>query len=311
MLWYEKYRMKTALVFRTALSRIAEFPPPLDRIGQDYAMKFDPTADEGGKDYICALLPFWMQDAAGISDEQCERLALANIYGMLYFFIQDDVMDSPQPGHVKPLLTLANLLQMEMHRIFLSLFPSESLFWSCYDRYVTTWADCVMNEKERDFFLHDPKRMAGKAGPVKLSSAGALLLAGRSDLIAAVDEAVDIALMTLQMMDDWADWQDDLADGSYNGLLSLIAHLTDTEVEHLTAERIKTQIYVKGVMESFADAAERNHARLLELPVVLPDLIDYHAHMADSLRQTARRMERNKRKSLGGGINFLASSSSS
>ncbi|MCR2803474.1 hypothetical protein [Paenibacillus soyae] len=306
MLWYENYRTRIERVFQTALSRIGEFPPPLHRIGQTYALKFDPTEDDGGgKDYICSLLPYWMQESTGISDEQCERLALANIYGMLYFFIQDDVMDNAKPEKWKGQLALANLLQTEMLGVFRGLFPSDSPFWSYYDKYVTTWADCVMNEAELDYFTNDPIRTAGKAGPVKLSSTGACLLAGMHASIPAVEEAVDLTLMTLQMLDDWADWREDLAVGSYNGLLAHCARLSELpSLSSLTEERMETQIYVLGCMNAYADIARSNHERLLSLPEAAPDLLDYHAYMADGLARIAEAIESRKRMLMGGGINL-------
>ncbi|MEK3882323.1 hypothetical protein [Paenibacillus sp. PL2-23] len=306
MLWYIPYKPRIQRVFQTAVSRMGQFPSPLDGLALAYAAKFDPTAEEGGKDYICSLLPYWMQETTGITDKQCETLALANIYGMLYFFIQDDVMDSAKPGQWKGQLALANLLQVEMHAVLRGLFPSDSPFWRYYEQYITTWADCVMNEAEANYFLKDPIRTAGKAGPVKISSTGACLLAGKAHAIPVVEEAVDLVLMTLQMLDDWADWREDLAEGSYNGLLAHIASLAGVpSFASLTEEKVESHIYVLGALNSYAEAALANQQQLTELPQCPPALMDYNSYMTDYITELAAKTESNKRRALGGGFDLL------
>ncbi|RIX49414.1 hypothetical protein D3P08_22985 [Paenibacillus nanensis] len=306
MEWLERYQTNVNAVFASALERIEAFPAPLNEIGLRYAASFDP-AKHNGQDYICVLLPYWLQDATGISDEQCNRLTLANVYGMLYFFIQDDVMDNPTQTYVKGELALANLLHLEMLSVLRGLFPSDSPFWTYYGRYITTWADCVMNEHTANYFINDPIRTAGKAGPIKLSSTGACLLAGREELIPVIESAVDLSLMTLQMLDDWADWRIDFAEGSYNGLIAMVAHDAGMQAGELTKEKVETQIYVLGCLKRLAEIAKRNHDLILKLQLPLPDLVRYHAYMVEFLVQTAETIENQKRKLLGGGINRFLS----
>jgi hypothetical protein len=306
MEWFERHKPRVEAVFHLALLRIEDFPPPLNKIGLKYAEKYHPANANSGQDYICLLLPFWIKELTDISDKQCERLALANIYGMLYFFIQDDLMDSQALTSVKSELALANLLQLEMLSVFRELFSSDSSFWIYYGRYVTTWADCVMNESDADYFMNDPIRTAGKAAPVKLSSTGACLLSSRDALIPDVEAAVDIALMTLQMLDDWADWQADLAEGSYNGLSAMIALEARKKIHELTMESIEAAIYVQGAMNRYAEIAIKSHERLLEFNVSLPSLMNYHSYMVEYLVKISDNIDRNKRKLLGGGINFLS-----
>lgn len=304
--WYQRHAARLKAVFHEAQFRISQFPPPLGAIGNAYAEKFNPVDEsDKGKDYICALLPYWMQEVTGISDEQSDRLALANIYGMLYFFILDDVMDSTQVQGIKSQLSLASLLQLEMYGLLRELFPSESPFWSYYDRYVTIWADCVVNEADADYFVKDPIRTAGKAGPVKIAAVAASLLGGYEKQIEEAEQSIDLALMTLQMLDDWADWQEDMAEGSYNGLLAMIASERGTALSSLTEEAVRSQIYVLGCMNRYADIASRNHDTLLKLGNHIPSIEEYHHYMTNSLRGIADGIEKAKRKAMGGGINFL------
>ncbi|CAM4018303.1 hypothetical protein L1N85_12360 [Paenibacillus alkaliterrae] len=306
MEWYNRYKKQLKLVFTEAERRIADYPEPLNAVGLAYADKFNPVKHEGGKDYICSLLPFWIRETAGISTAQCERLALANVYGMLYFFIQDDVMDAAPSPNWKEQLALGNLLLLDMFAVFRELFASDSPFWTYYHHYATTWADSVMNEDCADYFVTDPLRTAGKAGPVKIASTGALLLTQRDELIADMEQAVDIVLMTLQMSDDWADWKEDLAEGSYNGLLAMIASGRDSK-EPLTEQEIETDVYVRGCLKPYARIAEANHERLLALSIGAGELIDFHAYLAVHLNQAAETIDTNRKQLLQGGFSYFLS----
>ncbi|RCW44337.1 class 1 isoprenoid biosynthesis enzyme [Paenibacillus prosopidis] len=309
MEWYNRYKQQLEFIYSEAERRIAAFPSPLNTIGLAYADKFNPVKHESGKDYICCLLPFWIKEPAAISDEQCQRLALANIYGMLYFFIQDDVMDSSPSSNWKEQLALGNLLVLEMFSVFRPLFPSNSPFWDYYNRYVTTWADSVMNEQNDDYFVNNPIRTAGKAGPVKIASTGALLLSGRDELIGTMEEAVDIVLMTLQMSDDWADWKEDLTEGSYNGLLAMIA-AGGAVKEPLTFQEVESSIYVRGCMKQYANIASDNHEQLLSLRVEAGELLDFHAYLVNHLDQIAETLDTNRLQLLKGGLNYFLSTKS-
>jgi|GEM_PF-371154 len=322
MEWYERYKPRIRNVFGQALETIGRFPPPIHELGITYAEKFNPANQDGGKDYICMLLPYWMKEKAEISEEQCGQLALANVYGMLYFFIQDDVMDSKVAGgDWKSQLALGSLLQQEMFRIFRALFPSDSPFWRYYDGYVRTWADSVVSEGRGNYFLTNPLLTSGKAAPVKISAVGALLLdasapsTSTEQRIDLTEEAIDITLMTLQMLDDWADWEEDLADGSYNGLLAMIAAGSDNvlsaesvppyNTEGLTKERIEAAIYVRGCIQPYADIAKGYHERLTDNLCAPTDLIAFNVYMMDTLQSIATQNEERKRKLMGGGINLL------
>ncbi|MDQ8738789.1 hypothetical protein [Paenibacillus sp. LHD-38] len=306
MEWFTRYKAQLAQVYSMAEARIALFPEPLNTIGLVYADKFNPVKHESGKDYICSLLPYWVKKPSGISDSQCEKLALANVYGMLYFFIQDDVMDSQPSLGWKEQLALGNLLLLEMFGVFRELFPSHSLFWSYYHRYVTIWAESVTNEHRDDYFIRNPIRTAGKAGPVKIACTGALLLTDRTELIEKLEHAIDIVLMTLQMADDYADWKEDLADGSYNGLLAMIAS-NRTADTHLTEKEAENEIYIRGCMKPYIQRSIKNHTNLLALETETDELVDFHSYIMNHLIHTYETIESNKKHLIKGGFNYFLS----
>lgn len=306
MEWFTRYTTQLELVYAKAEERIAAFPAPLGSLGLAYAHKFNPVKHDSNKDYICSLLPFWMKEPSGINDSQCEALALANVYGMLYFFIQDDVMDSMPASNWKEQLALGNLLMLEMFRVFRELFPSASPFWAYYDHYVTNWAESVTNEDRDDYFINDPIRTAGKAGPVKIASTGALLLAERPELIEKMELAIDIVLMSLQMSDDYQDWKEDLAEGSYNGLLAMIT-ANRTAEEALTEQKVENEIFIRGCLGPYVQLAIDNEKRLIELEVGSSELVAFHSFILKHLNHTHETIESNKKLLLEGGFNYFLS----
>jgi hypothetical protein len=193
----------------------------MSNAGIAYLKKFSVLEEDSTKNYICYLLPFWVKELTGITNEEARKLSLANVFIMLYFFIQDDLMDTA-PVEWKQQLALGNLFYLEFLEIYRDEFPSDSPFWLYFRTYITEWADSVTNENDQDYFKHQPTRVATKASPLKLASTGALLLSNKADTIDIVTDFIDHVLVTLQMVDDWVDWQDDLEEGSYNCLLSMI-----------------------------------------------------------------------------------------
>lgn len=321
MLWYTVHKPKLAEIYETAKRQISAFPAPLDSCGLRYAELFNPVSHEEGRDYICTLLPFWLKEDTGITEAQCAELALANIYGMLYYFIQDDLMDGKvaEEGQ-KEQFALGNLLHLGMLRCLRRLFRSESMFWDFYDKYAEQWADSVVNEARDNYFVTNTIQTSGKAAPLKITVVGACLLGGCPERISALEQAVDLTLTTLQMLDDWNDWREDLQDGNYNGLLALIGAEYSTSPAESgimgasaawqppSLKEAETAIYIRDCMSRFADYGEQNHALLLDIKSPPCELIAFHRYMSDTLRAIAENLQSRKKMALGGGINMLHAS---
>lgn len=305
MQWFDDYREELVQVFEEARQLIAQFPEPLDELGQRYLDAFHPLIEGSSKNYVCYLLPYWLEDALPLRREQTRHLSLANVFVMLHYFIQDDVMDAASsPGSWASQLALSQLFQLQYMSLYRSMFPHDSLFWLHHDTYATEWASTVCNECNENYFLTDPLRVAKKAGPVKLASTGALLLTERPQLIYPVSEMVDLLLVTLQMNDDWADWEEDLASGSYNGLIALVKSLRGLRSEDvITPSEVRSSLFVGGSMTRYSARAIAAHQRMRSLDMECPGLLAFHQSLTDSLSEAGSRIDAEKKSLELGALN--------
>jgi hypothetical protein len=307
MIWLNQYEAELIDVFAEAESRMGAFPAPFNDIGISYLHRFHPFRKGSSKNYICYLLPFWLKHFARERDEACRRMALSNIFVMLHYFIQDDLMDEP-PAKWKTQLALDHLIQLQYMELYRPLFPAESSFWTYFGEYVMEWATSVSDENERDAFFVQPARIAHKASPVKLASTGLLLLSGREELIPEISGLIDQVLITLQMADDRADWREDLQSGSANSLLSFIRRERHMDsAAGLTVQEVESSIHVRGSLRRYAQMAEERHERLRTSGTQAMQLIAFHDYLTQALLSEAIRIERDKNKLLQGGFSYWLS----
>ncbi|KIL39804.1 hypothetical protein SD70_17835 [Gordoniibacillus kamchatkensis] len=303
--WLEPYRSELREVFAEAERVCGRLPAPVAKMAAAYLDKFSIQNEGSGKNYICYTLPFWMKEETRLNPELYRQLSLANVFLMLHFFIQDDLMDSGMPN-CREMLPLANFMQHEYMSVYQILFPPESSFWSYYRTYLSEWADAVLHENDPGYFAERHGRLAHKASPVKLASTGSLLLADKHELIPAVSDIVDAVLDTLQTVDDYADWQEDLADGNYNALVALVRSLLP-EGEAVTESVMHKWIYDRSVLDLYAQNAADRHRSLRQQPFNLPDLVSFHGSLVDNLVSAAATIENEKSRLISGGLYYLLS----
>ncbi|WP_261302163.1 hypothetical protein [Paenibacillus andongensis] len=310
MNWFNAHEKDLADVFAEAEGIISAFPAPLDHLGLAYLATFDGRKEDSTKNYICYLLPYWMKDISELPPESMNKLSLANVFVMLYYFIQDDIMDSAKGEH-KDKLPLANLFHMQFLAIYREMFPTGSPFWNYYETYVTEWSEAVSNEQQSDHFHQDIDKVAKKASPVKNASTGALLLSNQAHLIPVVTEAVEQTLITLQMLDDWADWEEDLEEGSYNCLLaSMRKQLQLSTDSPISPEMVKQQLYVHDFLDFYGQIATTHHAKLLGLQISMTQMINFHDSLVQNIQKVALEIKENRKMlTLGGFYYFLSKTS--
>ncbi|GFN32991.1 hypothetical protein [Paenibacillus xylaniclasticus] len=306
--WYTTYRLDMEIVFQSAFERIQCYPPLFREQAEAYIHKFNPLVKESTNNYICYLLPFWVKDAAGIGQHTSRELSIANVFVMLYFFIQDDLMDSHQKDW-KNKLALGNLFQTTYLDLYRRLFTSESSFWRYYRQYVEEWSIRVTSASTYNLFEHAPASLAGKASPVKLASTGAMLLGDKEPLVEEASHLIDHVLATLQMVDDWIDWEEDLLEGSDNSFVDFIRlqqqlQITDT----VTAELMNRWIFTTDALARFTRYAADRHRLITSYSVPYKHLLDFHKSLIQQLEEAYRHIAATKSSMLRGGlIHYLSS----
>ncbi|MNO50460.1 hypothetical protein D3C76_408370 [compost metagenome] len=305
--WLNDYEEELRLVFQESRKVISEFPEPLNLQGMSYLEHFNVFQAESHKNYICYLLPFWLQKGCGLSAEITRQMSMGNVFFMLYFFIQDDLMDSKESSTYER-LPLANLLYVEFLNIYRRLFPNNSSFWTSFNRYITQWADSVSNETVSDYFLNDRIKLSYKASPLKLSSTAALLLSGEDSLVPQSEEMIDAVLLTLQMLDDYEDWKEDLAEGSYNCLLSLTrSNLSGDSATTLTSKEVEFFLYTANGLHTYTELAQATHSQVIASSLDAPHLIAFHSMLVANLQQISDSIESEKKLLQDGGLFYYLS----
>jgi len=305
--WLNDYEEELRLVFQESRKIISEFPEPLNVQGLTYLEHFDVFNKDASKNYICYLLPFWLQEGSGLTTEITRQLSLGNVFIMLYFFIQDDLMDSNDASAYEK-IPLANLLYNEFMNIYRPLLPTDFYFWSSFNRYITEWANSVSNERTSDYFLNDHIKISHKASPVKLSSTAVLLLSDKASFVPQSEEIIDSVLLTLQMLDDYEDWKEDLAEGSYNCILSLTRSSLPLDHEAIiTSKEVEYFLFTANGLRSYLELAQNTHNKVIALGLNIPHLVQFHSMLIDSLQEISDSIESDKQLLLNGGLHYLLS----
>ncbi|MGO4498247.1 hypothetical protein AB4114_20395 [Paenibacillus sp. 2RAB27] len=252
----DQYSDEIVRIFGEASAQLQTLPEELKEqalalLGGCYPLD---RKDSEGPNMISYLLPYWVGETLESPIELCRELAVGNVYGMLSFFLLDDVMD--ETGEVRRSLALSTLLNQRFLEAYQRYFSENSQLWVCYNRYLAEWADAMYREVDEPMDPRDPGRLARKAAPVKLCAAALLLQAGRAQEIRGMETAIDLALAVLQLSDDWTDWQEDLPTASCNAFLVLLGENLQLEAgEILDESMVKRSIYQEQALEGLATIA--------------------------------------------------------
>ncbi|MNP47202.1 hypothetical protein D3C76_1412450 [compost metagenome] len=119
---------------------------------------------------------------------------------------------------------------------------------------------------------------------------------------------MDTVLITLQMLDDWQDWEKDLLEGSYNSLVSIAQMECQISRDRLpTVEEMNQAIYVRGLLSIYANQANIYHANLSRIQTLVPHLYDFHASLQNDLISGAQHHESEKNLLIQGGLSYYLS----
>lgn len=307
MNWLTRFEPDLGAAFEEAEHLLSEMPEDFRDSAINYLNRFRILKKAGSTNYICYLLAYWLQETTKAKPEDSRRFTVAMIFVMMYYHLIDEVMDDPEAAD-KRKLPLANLLQLEFWKIYSSYFPATSPFWDSYRKYTAEWAKAVALENQSDFFQEDPVQIAHKASPVKLTVAGMLMLNGQEHQLAGFEQAVDHTLVTLQMLDDWEDWEKDLHEGSYNALISEVQRVLQIPRDRRpNPEEIKHALFVRDILFTYAERTDHNAAVLDQTAAELTHLKEFHEYLRESLQQGAQSLKKERELLSQGGLLYWLS----
>lgn len=313
MLWLKPFELQLDDVFEEAKQKVSHFPRPLNEIGLTYLAKFDIRQKHSTKNYVCYLLPFWIaetiQAQSTVNDNHSSlttsfsnieslpalshRMGVANIFCMLHFFIQDDLMDTPNLSatQLHDLVPLSQLFWNEFVSICGENLGDSAPFWQYYKQFLAEWASAVYNEPQADYLFQQPQAIAGKVSPLKISLLAMLLQLECTHMLPELLQQLDQALIVLQMNDDVSDWEEDMIEHSYNCLLSFIRHEaveqhTAVFSDKVTALQVQQAIYDQDILTRYAQYAEASFTDSPSL-YVSTSMIQFRDYLISQLYEAA------------------------
>ncbi|MCM3747909.1 class 1 isoprenoid biosynthesis enzyme [Paenibacillus pasadenensis] len=266
---FEAAKREAGLIFAEAKEGTDRCPEPMRSVLRELIEQCDPSGREGGSNYMTYLLPLWYGEKAGIPAALSRDFAVGSVYMMLHYFLLDDVMDGEETKLGPKVALAAGQL---LHTLFVERygrhFHGEAGLWDYYRDYTEQWSSAVSQEGIRQAEPEDAAGLALKSAPVKIGAAAVWLAAGRPERIPAAERAVDLALASLQLADDWADWQEDLAAGEErsNAFLTLARRELGLPKElTLTEKLVRRAIFHYDALERLGELiqAHRNSLSLL------------------------------------------------
>ena len=85
-------------------------------------------------------LPGWLGNAHGLDTSTIADLTLANVFGLAYIKLQDDLLDGEVGGDDRQAaLLLSSVLHRKWLLVYTGFFPGDSPFWRYFEQYMTQW----------------------------------------------------------------------------------------------------------------------------------------------------------------------------
>ncbi|MEI2689130.1 MAG: hypothetical protein V9H69_05200 [Anaerolineae bacterium] len=212
-------------------------------------------------------LPWWLGISLGLPESVWRRLTVCNLLGLGYARWQDQLAEGGRgPGAGRGAVLAAALYEGALAELA-ELFVGRPQFWRIRQAIMAQWLAALL---EDDPVLSQPAarwqetellRLARRGAPLKITAAGACLLAERADLAILLEPALDHLLTAQVLLDHVDDWQDDLAQGRYNVLVAYASELPQDQAH-----------------------CEANQRRVLAL-LMLGDPAGYFRHVQQHLAQ--------------------------
>jgi hypothetical protein len=176
-------------------------------------------------------LPWWLGVSLDLPEELWRRLTVCNLLGLGYARWQDQLAEGGSGADAGRGAVLAAALYEGALAGLAELFVARPQFWRSRQAIMAQWLaglledDAALSQPAARWQEAELLRLARRGAPLKITAAGACLLAGRADLTGLLEPALDHLLTAQVLLDHVDDWQDDLAQGRYNVLVAYASEL--------------------------------------------------------------------------------------
>lgn len=180
-------------------------------------------------------LPGWLGQSLGLSAAAAADLTAANVYGLAYVRLQDDLVDDEVAEEDRAAaLLLSTVLYQRWLQVYIGLFAGDSPFWGFFEQSMARWVAATLDGRRlpaaASGVLDDAalRGLGDRGAPLKICVAGACLLVGRDALIPQLETALDHLLSGAVLLDHVQDWAADVTSGRYNAFVAHLSGLPQT-----------------------------------------------------------------------------------
>lgn len=264
-------------------------------------------------------LPRWLGQAFGLPPEVSEELVLANLYGLAYVRLQDDLVDGEVGGEERETSILLGTALYHMWLIqHVSLLQGQQDFWRCFDEYLGQWLRATMErggpgrDELRAGDAGAMRRLAARGALLKVCCAAACSLDGQEARLESLEAGIDHLLAGAVLVDHAQDWEEDLASGRYNALVTyLVPREQRADEGEDLRQAVLEELYLKDAARPYLGLAQQQFRQALVYvrAAGVPRLMEYLAWAAEQTERYANRMAAEFRDRLRVMVEGLLSSS--
>lgn len=291
--------------YRICEDIIMDYPVFFREEALELLKEYDVFVPDTNKEYMSFLLPFWLGRYYSIEDEILIKLCTGNIFGLFYFLQLDNVMDNEEGKNNGSELSLANMFFMDFLAQYQSIFPHDSVFWKYFRKYFRQWSvssklheeGLWMKEQSHDSLDY----LAHKASPQKVSVAAVCVLKDAGHMIDSICLGVDKIALSVQVMDDWYDWREDVDSGNCTYFLSLIMKKFGLKnIKQIDTIHYMAAIHRHGIFMDFCNIARGNHQFVEKTSIEY--MIQYHNKLLDVYEGILENIKKEEKVMLYGGF---------
>jgi hypothetical protein len=225
-------------------------------------------------------LPWWLAQELRLSDAVWRELTVCNLLGLGYVRLQDHLVEQTTAGGLSPgpQAVLAGAFYEAALAGLSAMFAGMPAFWQRRRTFMAQWLAALAEDAVP---LHGPGdqwpeqdvlRLAARGAPLKVTAAGACLLAGRPEAIPSLERVLDHLLTAQVLLDHLDDWRDDVQAGRFNVFVAYAANGSQSlaSEDRAAAVRSVLALLMTGDPAGYLGHIQRHAARARALAAALP-----------------------------------------